>query len=139
MAFSKRCFLPQIEGTPTTRIFHPNTPVNQMDSAYYGFDIPVKSDKEYYLKIILYNIGVVAAKKGNLQVDLNFPNIPVPGRDSVELMELFEAEPISTKYIAIIFDESGFSIGKRVIMDMSNYNEVLKVHRQGLVKNLLFG
>ena len=41
--------------------------------------------------------------------------------------------------IAIIFDESGFSIGKRVIMDMSNYNEVLKVHRQGVVKNLLFG
>ena len=30
-----------------------------MDSAFYGFDIPVKNDKEYYLKNILYNIRYV--------------------------------------------------------------------------------
>ena len=30
-----------------------------MDSAFYGLDIPVKNDKEYYLKYILFNIRAV--------------------------------------------------------------------------------
>lgn len=60
----------QIEGTPTTRIFHPNTPANTMDSSYYGFDVPVKNDLEYYIKIILYNLGVSKNAKVKLDFDM---------------------------------------------------------------------
>ena len=62
----------KIQGTPTTRIFHPDTPVNKMNSAYYGFDIPVKNDKEYYIKYILYNIGVVESNGGSFPVKLRY-------------------------------------------------------------------
>jgi len=63
----------QIEGTPTTRIFHPNTPANTMDSSYYGFDVPVKNDLEYYIKIILYNLGVSKNAKVKLDFDISIP------------------------------------------------------------------
>ena len=59
----------QIDGTPTTRIFHPNTPINLMDSSYYGFDIPVKNGKEYYVNIILYNIAVASSEEGNININ----------------------------------------------------------------------
>ena len=43
-----------------------------MNSAYYGFDIPVKNDKEYYIKYILYNIGVVESNGGSFPVKLRY-------------------------------------------------------------------
>ena len=41
-----------------------------MDSSYYGFDIPVKNGKDYYIKILLYNIAVASSEEGN--IDINF-------------------------------------------------------------------
>lgn len=41
-----------------------------MDSSYYGFDVPVKNDLEYYIKIILYNLGVSKNSKVKLDFDM---------------------------------------------------------------------
>ena len=61
----------QIKGTPTIRIFHPHTKTNIHDSAYYGFQVPVKNDKDYFLDIILYNLALVETKTGQSGVNLN--------------------------------------------------------------------
>ena len=61
----------QIQGTPTIRIFHPGTSPNRLDSAFYGFNLPVKTDKDYFLDILLYNLAVVAGKGVQLPVKLN--------------------------------------------------------------------
>ncbi len=40
-----------------------------MDSSYYGFDIPVKNGKDYYVNIILYNIAVASSEEGNININ----------------------------------------------------------------------
>ena len=42
-----------------------------MDSSYYGFDIPVKNGKDYYVKIILYNIAVASSEEGNININFH--------------------------------------------------------------------
>ena len=48
----------QIQGTPTIRIFHPGTEANRLNSAFYGFNVPVKTDRNYYLNTIIYNFEI---------------------------------------------------------------------------------
>ena len=43
------------------------------------------------------------------------------------LVNLFNDDNI--EFVVLIFDKVGFSIGKRVIMDMSNYADVMKIIR----------
>jgi len=61
----------QVQGTPTIRIFYPHTAPNRLDSTFYGFNLPVKSDRDYFLDILLYNLAVVAGKGVKLPVHLN--------------------------------------------------------------------
>ena len=42
-----------------------------MDSSSYGFDIPVKNGKDYYVKIILYNIAVASSEEGNININFH--------------------------------------------------------------------
>ena len=42
-----------------------------MDSSYYGFDIPVKNGKDYYVNIILYNIAVASSEEGNININFH--------------------------------------------------------------------
>ena len=65
------CDVYQVQGTPTIRIFHPGTRINRMDSSFYGYNLPVKSDKEYFQDVILYNLAVVDSKGVHLPVRLN--------------------------------------------------------------------
>ena len=44
-----------------------------MDSSYYGFDIPVKNGKDYYVKILLYNIAVASSEEGNININFLSP------------------------------------------------------------------
>ena len=60
-----------MQGTPTIRIFHPRTAPNTLDSAFYGFNVPVKDDMEYYLDILLYNLAVASSKGVTSPVNLN--------------------------------------------------------------------
>ena len=38
----------KIRGTPTIRVFHPLTAPNHLDSSFYGFEVPVKHDLEFF-------------------------------------------------------------------------------------------
>ena len=38
----------QIRGTPTIRVFHPMTVPNHLDSSFYGFEVPVKHDMDFF-------------------------------------------------------------------------------------------
>ena len=52
-------------------MFHPRTAPNSLDSTYYGFNLPVKSDKEFFLDILLYNLAVVTGNGVELPLNLN--------------------------------------------------------------------
>ena len=41
-----------------------------MDSAYYGFDLHVKTDVNYFLEVILYQIALVETQTGESWVNL---------------------------------------------------------------------
>merc|ERR1712106_69280 len=119
----------QIQGTPTVRIFHPKTAPNKLDSAFYGFNVPVKSDREFYLDILLYNLAVTASKGVTPAVDLNTLR-SVPSPDKKDLSEMFDSLPDTVDHVALIFEQEGKdSVGKKVILDMNKYSDVLPVYR----------
>ena len=60
------CDTYQIQGTPTIRIFHPGTSANRRDSAYYGFNVPLKESPDYYQDILLYNLEVITYKSATV-------------------------------------------------------------------------
>ena len=45
----------QIRGTPTIRVFHPMTVPNHLDSSFYGFEVPVKHDMEFFKVWLIQN------------------------------------------------------------------------------------
>merc|ERR1711953_1133803 len=119
----------QIKGTPTIRIFPPNTKTNVLDSSYYGFEVPVKNDKDYFLDIILYNLALVETKTGSVTgVNLKtMRNVPSPSQ--LDLQSLFVHQP-EAENIALIFEQEGKdSVGKKVILDLSKERNLLPVHR----------
>jgi len=119
----------QIQGTPTIRIFHPGTMQNRLDSSFYGFNLPVRSDKEYFLDIILYNLAVVDSKGVKLPVMLNnIRNIPSP--DVKSLSAMFNSLPQTASNAALIFEQEGkHSVGKKVIMDTNKQSDIVPVLR----------
>lgn len=119
----------QIRGTPTVRIFHPMTAPNSLDSSYYGYNVPVKSDQDFLQDIILYNLAVAASKGAGSALDLNtLRSAPYP--EKKDLSEMFDSLPQTTNHVALIFEQEGKnSIGKKVILDMNQHSDVLAVMR----------
>merc|ERR1711892_48614 len=119
----------QIQGTPTVRLFHPRTSPNRLDSAFYGFNLPVNNDKEYFLDNILYNIEV--AESRGVQIPVNLKMIRnVPESSKNRLSKFFETVPDSVEKAALIFEREGKgSVGKRVILDMNKHSGALPIFR----------
>ena len=59
-------------GFPTTRIFSPQTSANELNAAFYGYDIAVQNDKEYYIKVILHKIGLSTQDDPNFSLDFKW-------------------------------------------------------------------
>ena len=53
------------------RVFLPKTAPNMLDSSFYGFNLPVKSNREYFLDIILYNLALATSKGVILPININ--------------------------------------------------------------------
>jgi len=133
------CDVYQVQGTPTIRIFHPGTRINRLDSAFYGYNLPVRSDKEYIQDIILYNLAVVGSKGIHLPVRLN--NIrKIPSPDEKDLSAMFDNLPETATHAAIIFELEGkHSVGKKVIMDTSNHSHIVPVLRANYEDGVYLG
>ena len=54
----------------------------------------------------------------------------VPSRQKTDLPELFSSLPEDIKYIVLIFDQDGLSVGKKVMMDLSTHTDVMRILRQ---------
>ena len=105
----------QIQGTPTIRIFHPKTIPDRLDSAFYGFNLPVKNYKEYFLDTILppFNLDVVTGKGmdlinlvSQLEIIQNISDIlvKVPNQTKEHLSEFFKSCPFTANHAALIFE-----------------------------------
>jgi len=116
----------QISGTPTIRIFNPNTPVNQMDSAYYGFNMQVQNNKEFYVNNIVHNLGQLTKDRPSFNLDYKWP---VPSNNKADLENLFQLESNDVDFIVLLFDNDGLSVGKKIKLDMSAYKDTMAIYR----------
>jgi hypothetical protein len=92
----------QIQGTPTIRILYPKITPNRLDSAFYGFNLPVKNETEYFLDTTLYNLDVVTAKGVDIPVNLeSIRDVPNPTKQY--LPEFVETLPDTVEHAALIF------------------------------------
>lgn len=122
----------QIRGTPTVRVFHPHTIPNRMDSSYYGFDVPVKHDLDFFKATLLYNMAASSPPgkemAGNTIALSALRSVPEPTPES--LATLFSTLPDTAEYVALVFEQEFMdSVGKEVIMDMSRHRKDLPVLR----------
>ena len=53
-----------------------------------------------------------------------------PSRNPSDLKRMFDSEPQrNIKFIVLLFDEDGLSVGQKVILDMSSFSEVMTIKR----------
>jgi len=118
----------QIRGTPTIRVFHPMTVPNHLDSSYYGFEVPLKHDMEYFKATLLFNLQKVS-EMGFSTVSIN-PIRLVPEPTTEALANMFSNLPDTAEFLALVFEpEFMNSAGKEVLMDMAEQRHLLPVYR----------
>jgi len=118
----------QIRGTPTIRVFHPMTVPNHLDSSFYGFEVPVKHDMEFFKATLLFNLQK-ASEMGFGTMSIN-PLRLVPEPSTEALANMFSNLPETAEYLALVFEpEFMNSAGKEVLMDMAEKRHLLPVYR----------
>jgi len=118
----------QIRGTPTIRVFHPMTVPNHLDSSFYGFEVPVKHDMDFFKATLLFNLQK-ASEMGFGTMSIN-PIRFVPEPSTEALANMFSNLPETAEFLALVFEpEFMNSAGKEVLMDMAGKRHLLPVYR----------
>jgi len=118
----------QIRGTPTIRVFHPMTVPNHLDSSFYGFEVPVKHDMDFFKATLLFNLQK-SSEMGFGTMSIN-PLSFVPEPSTEALTNMFSNLPETAEFLALVFEpEFMNSAGKEVLMDMAGKRHLLPVYR----------